>query len=105
MDNHDDYVDGERSMRQHTGQMQNPYGMMSGGMGMPGNFYGQGGMGGMGGIGGMPGGMPGGQMGGPGGMGWQPGRQDQGQGFRAQPGAPGGRPGANAQVHHHLTRT
>jgi hypothetical protein len=77
----DDYH-GERAM-------QNPYGMMPSGMGMPANFYGQGGMG----IG------MGGQMG-AGGMGYggMPGaRPDQG-GFRSQPGAPGGRPGASAPV-------
>lgn len=84
IDVHDDYVDGERAMRQ--GQMQNPYGMMPGSMGMPGNFYGQGGMGGIG--------MTPGQMGSAA-MGWQGGRADGG--FRQQPGAPGGRPGALPQ--------
>eukprot|EP00277_Geminigera_cryophila_P018714 CAMPEP_0179459692 /NCGR_PEP_ID=MMETSP0799-20121207/42977_1 /TAXON_ID=46947 /ORGANISM="Geminigera cryophila, Strain CCMP2564" /LENGTH=708 /DNA_ID=CAMNT_0021261667 /DNA_START=161 /DNA_END=2287 /DNA_ORIENTATION=- len=85
IDNHDDYGDGERSMRQ--GQMHNPYAMMSGAMGMPGNFYGQGGMGGIG-------GMHGGQMGAAGGMGmYRHGPPDQSS-FRQQPGLPGGgRPG------------
>jgi hypothetical protein len=88
MDNEGEY-DGHRAV-----QMQN-YGMMPGGMGMPGNFYGQG----MGGIGSMPG--PGGQMGASGGMGYggMPGGRPGEQSFRGgQPGAPGGRPGALPQV-------
>jgi hypothetical protein len=88
MDNHDDYVDGERAMRQ--GQMQNPY-MMAGSMGMPGQFNGYGGMGNMAGM--APGQMPGA----PGAMGWQGGRQDQGA-FRQQGGPPGSRAGPAAQV-------
>ena len=88
MDNHDDYVDAERAMRQ--GQMQNPY-MMAGGMGMPGQFNGYGGMGNIAGM--AQGQMPGA----PGAMGWQGGRQDQGA-FRQQPGPPGSRAGAAAQV-------
>ena len=85
MDNHDDYVDSERAMRQ--GQMQNPY-MMAGSMGMPGQFNGYGGMGNIAGM--APGQMPGA-------MGWQGGRQDQGA-FRQQVGPPGSRAGAAAQV-------
>jgi len=81
IDNHDDYGDGERSMRQ--GQIHNPYAMMPGAMGMPGNFYGQGGMGGIG-------GMSGGQMGAAGGMGmYRHGPPDHGS-FRQQQGPPGG---------------
>jgi hypothetical protein len=88
IDNEGEY-DGPRG-----GQMQNPYGMMPGGMGMPGNFYGQG----MGGIGGMPGSQMGasGMMGG-GYMGMQGGRPGD-TGFRGPPGPPGGRPGAPTQV-------
>ena len=85
IDNEGEY-DGPRGV-----QMQNPYGMMPGGMGMPGNFYGQG----MG-----IGSMPGSQMGASGGMGYggMPGGRP-GEPFRGgQPGAPGGRPGAPPQV-------
>ena len=96
MDNHDDFVDGERSMRQGQmqqqmqQQMQNPY-MMTSGMGMPGQFNGYGSIGG----------MPTGQMSGaPGVMGWQGGRPDQ-AGFRPQAAPPGSRPGAPAQVPAH----